>query len=293
VLASNIGTVKTTSTAVNTSPSVFLSKASFIRGLWPSMKNALVDIYQSDGTTLRAGNVQVLGVPTQNKTQVRFGVSTVTNMATVNPSAVITAGDVIVPAGWRLNSCLGIEGIMKTTTGTLFNLDITNIAQCKTPTFDALNGPLSRKLIREFGAMVADNGSTEGGDLMVAASAYASLAEDFAALNRDTTKGGEKLQGESGLKFETPAGIINVRTWPLAKQGQGMYFAKTANAYRAGTTDNTMRPIKGLNEGFLTPLIDKSGCQSVMYSNQAPFIEQNWHNFFVQNIVSSGDIPDA
>jgi len=286
VLASNWGVISTTAAgALSTARDVRLTRASYIRGLWPSMRNALIDIYQSDGTTLRVGDVQVLGVPTQRKTHVR--------LYKAGSAVTPQANDVIVPKGWRQNSCIGMEAIMKTQTGTLFGVDVGEITQFRTPVFDAANGPLTLKLIREWGALIADNGSKSGGQIMCSGSAFAALADEYSAKNRDPSSGGVKKQGESRLIFETPAGNIDVVVWDMAKQGQAMYFANTANAYRVGTTDNTMRPIKGLNEGFLTPLIDKSGCQSVMYSNQAPFCEQNWHNFFVENIVSPGDSLDA
>lgn len=286
VIASNIGVIKTTAAgALSTARDIFLTSKSYIRGLWPSMRNALVDIYQSDGTTLRVSDVQIIGVPNQRKTLVR--------MYKAGSAIVPQANDVIVPKGWRTNSCIGMEAIMKTQTGTLFGIDVGEITQFRTPNFDAGNGPLTLQLIREFGALVADNGSKSGGRLLVSGSAFAATANEFSAKNRDTSAGGVKKQGESKLIFETPAGDIEMVVWDLAKQGQGMYIANSADAYRVGTTDNTMRPIKGMNEGFLTPLIDKSGCQSLMYSNQAPFCEQNWHNFFVENIVSPGDSAES
>lgn len=286
VLAANIGVIKTTAAgALSTARDIFLTQKSYIRGLWPSMRNALVDIYQSDGTTLRVSDVQILGVPNQRKTLVR--------MYKAGSAITPQANDVIVPKGWRTNSCIGMEAIMKTQTGLLFGIDVGEITQFRTPNFDAGNGPLTLQLIREFGALVADNGSKSGGRLLVSGSAFAATANEFSAKNRDTSQGGVKKQGESKLIFETPAGDIEMVVWDLAKQGQGMYIANSADAYRVGTTDNTMRPIKGMNEGFLTPLIDKSGCQSLMYSNQAPFCEQNWHNFFVENIVSPGDSAES
>jgi hypothetical protein len=285
VLASNIGVVSTTAAALSTSPTVRLTRASYIAGLWQGMRNALVDIYQSDGTTLRVADVQVLGLGNQNKTHVRLFKSG----SAVTP----TANDVIIPKGWKGQSALGLEAIMSATSGTIFNVDITQYSQFKTPIMDAGSGPLTRKLIREWAARVRPNGSREGGDLLCSGSAFAGLAEEFSALNRDTTMGGVKKQGESKLIFETPAGDISVEIWDQCKQGEAFFFAKSANAYRVGTTDNTMRPVKGLNEGFLTPLIDQTGVQACTYTNQAPFIEQPWLNFMVQNIVSPGDSLDA
>jgi hypothetical protein len=285
VLASNIGVVSTTGAALSTSPTIRLTRASYIAGLWQSMRNALVDIYQSDGTTLRVSDVQVVSIGNQNKTHVK--------LFKTGSAVTPTANDVIIPKGWKGQACLGLESIMSATSGTVFNVDISLYGQFKTPIMDAASGPLTRKLIREWAARVRPNGSTSGGDLLCSGSAFAGLAEEFSALNRDTTMGGVKKQGESKLVFETPAGDISVEIWDQCKQGEAFYFAKTSNPYRVGTTDNTMRPIKGMNEGFLTPLIDQAGCQACTYANFAPFVEQPWHNFLVQNIVSPGDALDV
>jgi hypothetical protein len=150
--ASNIGVVKTTAAgALSTARDVFLTKASWIRGLWPTMVNALVDIYQSDNVTLRVADVQVLGVPNQNKTLVRLFKS--------GSAIVPTANDVIVPKGWVGQSCIGMEAVMKTQTGALWGItDVSVIPQFRSLTFDAA-GPITRKLIRQYAALVADNGS--------------------------------------------------------------------------------------------------------------------------------------
>lgn len=290
--ASNIGVVSTTAAAVNTSPSVRISRASFIPGLWPLMMNALVDVYQSDGTTLRAGNVQVLGVPSQTKTQVKFGVSTVTGKATVNPTAVITANDIIVPAGWVGQSCIGVEPMFATQTGTIFTVDITTISQFRALEQDNSNGPLTRALIRAYLATLSYNGSKRGGRLAVCGGAFSALAEEQSGQVRDTTKGGDKLQGETSLTFQTPGGEVEVFVWDLCKQGQAIYFANTADCYRVGTTDLTMRPVEGISENFLTNLTDYNGCQIQNYANQAPFVSQPWHCMRIKNIQSTGDILD-
>lgn len=298
VLGANIGVVSTNAAAalnndLTNGVTIRLTRPSYIRGLWPSMRNAYVDIYQNDGQTLRSSNVRVIGVPNQRKTGVTFVSSSQTGYVSSAPTAVVQAGDIIVPVGWKGQSCIGLETIMRTQTGTLFTVDMAKITPFRTPLFTASNGPLTLQLIREWAALIADNGSKQGGQLMCSGSAFAALANEYSGKNRDTSQGGVKKQGESKLIFETPAGDIDVTVWDCAKQGSAMYIANSARAYRVGTTDNTMRPIKGLNEGFLTPLIDQPGLQSSIYSNQAPFCENGWHNFYVEDIVSPGDSLDA
>lgn len=287
VLASNIGVISTVAGGtLATAQNIRLTRASYMAGLWPVMRNALVDIYQSDLTTLRVADVKILGVPDQNKTQVR--------MIKSGSGITLQANDVIVPKGWRLNSAIGLEAMANTQSGTLHGVNVSEIAQFRWLKFNAGGNAVTREMVREWCSRVAVNGSKKGGKLKVPPSVYASIAEQHATQNPvDNKGGGEKVIGESGLKFETPAGWVAVEVWDCAKQGQIMYIANTSNTYRVGTTDNTMRPIKGINEGFLTPLIDSSGAQVCMYSNQAPFAEQPWHNFIVDGIVSHGDVLDA
>jgi hypothetical protein len=291
--ASNIGVVSTTAAGdLTTTRNVRLTRASWIRGLWPSLKNGLVDVYQSNGTTVRALNVQVYGVPAGNKTQITLGPSTVTGEATSNTAAVIAQNDIIVPAGSKGASCLGVEAIQLQQTGTLFGIPLDTVTQFRTNK-ETLGGPPTRKFIREMCARSRDNGLTSGGVLMVSSGAEAHIAEAFANSFRDTSSGGQKLQGETGMSFDTPCGRVELQSWDLCKQGQIHFFANDCGMYRVGTTDNTMRPIKGLQEGFLAPLEGTSGMQSILYSNQAPFIELGWHNWIADGVASDGDILDA
>jgi hypothetical protein len=293
VAAANIGVVKTTAAGSLATPrAVFLTRASWIRGLWPSLKNALVDVYQSDGTTLRASNVQVYGVPNGSKTQVTFGPSTVAGEATSNTAAIMTANDIIVPAGSKGQSCIGIEAMQTQQTGSLFGIPLDTTAQFRTIK-ETLGGAPTRKFIREMCSRSKDNGNTSGGVLLVSGGAWTHIAEAFSSSFRDTNAGGAKLQGETSMSFDTPCGRVELVDWPLCKQGQMHFLANDCGMYRVGTTDNTMRPIKGLSEGFLNPLEGKAGCQSILYSNQAPFIELGWHNWMVDGVVSDGDLLDA
>jgi hypothetical protein len=293
VASSNIGVVSTTAAGdLTTTRNLRLTRASWIRGLWPSLKNGLVDVYQSNGTTLRAANVQIYGVPAGNKTQITVGPSTVVGEATSNTAAVIAQNDIIVPAGSKGASAIGVEAMQLQQTGTLFGINLDQITQFRTNK-ETVGGAPTRKFIREMCARSKDNGCTTGGTLFVSGGAWTHVAEAFSTSFRDTSPGGEKLQGETEMGFDTPCGRVELVTWDLCKQGQMHFFANSCGMYRVGTTDNTMRPIKGLQEGFLAPLEGKSGMQSILYSNQAPFIECGWHNWIADGVVSDGDILDA
>jgi hypothetical protein len=282
-LAANIGVVSTTAAgALSTARNVRLTAASYIPGLWISMQNALVDIYQSDGTTSRETSVQVQGRVDPAKTQI-----TLFKAASANTP---TANDVITPVGWRTKSCFGLEAIYNNAT-TLFGINAATVAPWRCMTFNA-GGALSRAKLMGYCANVSLNGTHNGGKLFVCASTFADLVEEANALQRFTGNTDKvKRQGASQLFYESAAGEIEVVVYQHMKQGQAFFIAND-NYRRVGSTDLTMRPIGGGAEGFFTHLTTNAGAQMKVFSNQAPVFEMPYRNFIVTGIVSPQQIAD-
>jgi hypothetical protein len=277
--ASNIGVVNTTAAALSTHPVVILTAASWIPGLWIMMQNALVDLYQSDGTTPRELGVTVEGRPNPARSWITLFKSGIGTLPTAN--------DIIVPYQWRLKSCYGLEAIFNNT-GTLFGINASLVAPWRCSSF-ASGGQLTRAKIMGYCAQISVNGATDGFTLLVSAATFADLAEEAAALQRYTGNTDKvKRQGASHLTYETAAGLCDVKVWQLAKQGQA-FGISSDNFRRVGSTDITMRPIGGMgDEGFFTHLTDRAGAQMKVFSNQAPVFEMPFRNFIITGIANSG-----
>lgn len=285
--ASNIGVISTTAGGnLATNQTVRLTAASWISGLWIMAQNMVVDLYQSDATTLRETGVKVVNrVNTANTRIVLFKGS---------GTAVPTANDIIVPFGWKTKSCFGLEAIYNNT-GTLFGISAATVAPWQCGTF-AAGGQLTRAKIMGYCAQISVNGVDMGGNLLVSAPTFADLAEEAAQLQRYTGNTDKvKRQGASTLTYETACGVVNVMVYGYAKQGQSMFIAND-NFRRVGSTDLTMRPVGGGAEGFFTHLTTNAGAQMKVFSNQAPVFEMPYRNFIITGIVnsaSSGAIIDA
>lgn len=281
-VASNIGVVGGSVSGANLGATqvVYLTEASWIPGLWiiaTGTNGMKVDIYQTDGTTLRETNVNVDARPSTTQTRLQL-----TKAAS---AATVAANDKIVPLGWRTKSCFGLEAIYNNT-GTIFNINAANVAPWRCMTFSA-GGAMSRAKIMSMAAAVSINGVKNGGKLFVCAPTFADLAEEANALQRYTANTDKvKRQGASQLIYETAAGQLEVVVYQYAKQGQAMFISND-NFRRVGSTDLTMRPIGGGAEAFFTHLTGNAGAQMKIFSNQAPVFEMPYRNFLITGIANN------
>lgn len=290
-VASNIGIVGGSVSGANlgATQTVYLTEASWIPGLWiivTGQNGMKVDIYQTDGTTLRETGVNVDARPSTTQTRLRL-----TKAAS---AATVAANDKIVPLGWRTKTCLGLESIYNNA-GTIFGIDASVVAPWRCMTFSA-GGAMSRAKIMAMAAAVSINGVKNGGKLFVCAPTFADLAEEANALQRYTANTDSvKRQGASQLIYETAAGRIEVVVYQYAKQGQAMFISMD-NFRRVGSTDLTMRPIGGGSEAFFTHMPSNAGASMRIYSNQAPVFEMPYRNFLItgiQNNTANGGVALA
>jgi hypothetical protein len=280
VASSNIGVVGASISGANlAAPQVVtLTTASWIPGLWILMQNALVDVYQSDGTTLRDNAVTVQGRPSTTLTRLQ--------LFKTASAATVAVNDIIVPRDWRTKSCYGLEAIYNNAT-TLFGINAALVAPWRCLLFSA-GGQLTRAKILGYGAQVSVNGLRTGGKLFVCAGTFADLSEEAAALRRFTDNSEVRTQGASKLIYTTACGDVEVVVYGYAKQGQAPFVAND-NFRRVGSTDITMRPLGGLAQGFLQHSQTTAGMSMRVFSNQAPVFEKPFINFLVTGIVNSAN----
>jgi hypothetical protein len=272
--ASSIGTVANSVSGANlAAPQVVnLTTASWAPGLWPNMIGQIVDIYQSDGATLRAAGVTVTNM------------TAATNRLTLTKAAsgaTVATGDIIVARGALDVSCYGLEAICANT-GTLFGISATTYPQWRVSSHSAGSLPLDRAQIQGLTSRQAARGMKNGGTLFVSPPAVADLIEEASELQRFNDASDTKRQGASKLVYTTTCGDITVVGHPYFKQGIGMLLPNDS-VKRVGSTDLTFS--HGKNEWFLTELADNAGTQMRCYMNFAPIIENPWHAVYITGIV--------
>lgn len=295
--AANIGVISANVTASDLDPgcTVSITRASFAPMLWAKMKNALVDIYQSDGSTVRAAGVSVTGITLSNNS---------ISLVLTGSAATPAANDIIVPRTALTKQCYGLEAIFSNS-GTLFNISAASNPAWKATTF-AVGGALSRTKIFQFSARLAHTGVKNGGKLFINPYAFADLVEESSGLQRFTTEESTKTQGAQTLKYQTSVGIVEVVSYPFMKQGIGFFlpngappgqnvdantWASNGGPVRVGATDLTFN--LGKNEWFFQELADNAGSQMRIYGDQAVVCPMPWQCALLTGISSTGDTLPA
>jgi len=283
--AANIGVVSASVSGADLGAGqvVNLTRASWIPGLWPNMTNALVDVYQSNGSTSRATGVTVTA-PVEATNRI-----TLTKAAS---SAVVATNDIILASTAIDVSCYGLQAIMENT-GTLFGISASTYPQWKVNSYSCGSSVIERLDVLSIGSRQHARGVTKGGTLFVSSHAFTDLAEEAAELMRTAPDSSDVVsQGATKLVYRTACGPIEVVSYRYMKQSLGMFLPKDL-VKRVGSTDLTFRDPLSKDDWFLQQLADSAGLQMRIYSDQAIIIEQPWHAMLVTNISSTADTTPA
>lgn len=279
----NIGVVAASVSGANlAAPQVVrLTTGTWGPGIWNLYINGRVDIYQTDGTTLRESDVTVTSVSASN---CRL---TLTKAGSV---AVVAANDVLIPRTFKGKSCIGLQAILENTT-TIFNIDAAQFPMWKSVSM-AIGGAMTRAQIMKFGTRLFPNGLTGGGKLFLSAPAFNDLSEEASALQRYTGNTDKvKRQGADNLEYNTAIGMIDVALHKYMKQALGFFIAKK-QLKRVGSSDLTFS-LPGTNQWFYLEMERNAGSQIRIFSNQAPILEIPYYCGILTGIASTADIASA
>lgn len=260
------------------SPVINISRGSWAAGIWNNMgagggtgSGGLVDIYDTTGVTLRASNVQVLGV-----TNAALGQIQITQ---ASPGTyTVVAGDRLTPAGWRTNTSLGVQGILENT-GVFANISASvnpfwrARQQTQVSTLDA------SQFIGACNKLMSNGGEGSLTAFCNPAAFSAITAGSVAAtrwINSDGDSNGNKTQGVDRLQFKTATGLVDLVKHEYMKQGQ-IWVLLDDEAIRVGASDITFRGANG-NEGFFLELTANAGSEIRAISQQAALLTCPYHN---------------
>lgn len=268
-----------------THPVVLLTAASWAAGIWNNMggggqlaSGALVDIYQTNGTTLRVADVIVEGIVDPSKCQVQMFKS--------GSAVAVTATDRIVPKGWLSNASAGVEGIL-TNTGVFANISaaINPFWRSRTVT---VGGALTAQNFIAYCSKLMPNGGSGSLTAFIGPALFAQLVGDTVNTTRWNNSMGDnkvKMQGADVLQFMTATGVVTLKKHEYMKQGD-VWILMDDEAIRVGASDITFRGANG-NEGFFLELTNNAGSEIRAISQQAALLTCPYHNLFLTGCTSA------
>lgn len=279
--AANIGVVSASISGANlAAPQVVsITRASWAASLWLMMKGGLVDIYQSDATTLRASGVTVQALPAAGGNRVQLFKS--------GSSATVAANDIIVMSGALAKQAYGVQPILENT-GSLFGIDASTEAVWKSVSYSAGSAALTISKLRAVGTRLRRNGLSKGADAVVSPEAFGDLSDELEGDQRVTDDRPARRMGPNEIVVRTPCGDISVWNNTYMKQGFAFVIGKGDIARRIGAQELGF-DVSGMRKFLETPSATTAGYELRMYGQNAPFIEAPAHCAIINGIQSTAD----
>jgi len=251
-----IGTVSSLS-----SQDIILTAASWSDGLMMGLINCIIDVYQSDGTTLRAGDLTVSAVDPSTYTLTVTGTTT-----------GIVSTDLVFFDKSNGKECFGLDYIA-TNTGSLFGLSAASYPAWKAQTYSCSSAPLTMSKVLAGAAQAnARGGLSEETVLLVHPSSWNNLNNDQSALVVQDSSKSQASNGFDEIVYRGVTGKIKVISHPCVKRGEAFLFAPK-NIKRIGSQDIDNQTPGRQDEIFLHSAT-LSAYLVRSYSNQAIFAEK-------------------
>ena len=254
---------------------IAIAPAEWASGIWAGAEGMPIDIYDAAGATLR-GSFTVASVD--------MGARTIT-LSTSPVTAGVVATDVIYHKGAFGNEFAGIHKILETSTGTIFNINVSQYNMFRGNVYPA-GGAMSFAKLVGAAILPTEKGLDTKLTFFVNPRGWASLLNEQAALRvYDQSYGnGSYTNGAKSLKFFSLNGELEIIPSIYVKEGYA-YGLALEDWMRIGSSDITFkRP--GQGEEFFRDLENAAGYEMRLYTDQAIFCMAPGKNVLITGIVN-------
>jgi len=250
---SGIGAVASLSTQ-----DIILTAASFADALWSGKENAVIDVYQADGTLRQAGLIVTVINPS-------------TYTVTVSGTTTgIAATDVVYLKGSYGKECYGLNAIM-TNNASLFGIDASAFSLWKSSSFAAGGVALTMAKVLSASALAVAKGGLKGKAIcLVHPSTFNNLNSNEAALRQYTSDDSKAKNGFDGIEYRYAGGVIVIQSHPMVKRGEAFIF-NPKDLKRVGAQDISSQTPGMPNEELFVQSQTISAYLLRVYSHQAIF----------------------
>ncbi len=257
-----------------TTTTVQIKTAQWAPGIWAGAEGMPIEFRDSTGASSK-GEVTVVSVNFELK------------QITISAALTLADADVIWHKGAYGNEFAGIHKILSTTTGTMFNINVSTYSLFRGNIYSAASGALSFTKVIKAVARAVEKGLETKVLALVNPRGWSDMLSDQAALRQyDSSYGTDSAKnGSKSLTFFSQNGEIEIEPSIYVKEGYA-YILSLEDWYRVGSTDVTFkRP--GQGDEFFRDLENAAGYEMRLYTDQAVFCHAPARNVLIELIVNA------
>lgn len=284
-------TTNATGTPSTTSTVVTISYGTWAPAIFSGMENSQV-VFYNNGTLVSSGADSIFTITALNVVPASStvgGTITVTG-TTTGTTALQALSATTLDIYWNSsygNSMLGLRAILATTTGTLFNINMTNFSLWQSNTYDVASTQLTFGKLQAAIALAVNRGLESDSMTLVSPPTFANLIDEQAGARLyDSSYDGEKgKNGFKKLQFFGPNGINTIQVHIFCHQGEA-YIIPEDELIRMGPVENVTNTLPGMPGDFFVQSQTYAAYELRCYANQAIFLEAPAHGVLLKNITN-------
>lgn len=241
---------------------ITITDATWAPGIWSGMKDCILESWTGITATETQHNTDL------TVSAVSFSAKTVTVTGT---SSSVAAADVLYFKGARtstaLKECIGIDKIVSTSSGTIFNISATSYELWRGQS-RAVSGPISMLSVLNAASDATNLGLMDDAKLYLPVKRWNALNGDQAALRRYGAYSSKAENGFEGITYHATNGAVEVEAHPFVKEGEGFFLPKPSKKIlRVGASDISFRR-PGMSDEIFRELVDNAGLELRAFADQ-------------------------
>lgn len=283
---------QTTGSNTNATTQVItISYATWAPAIFSGMENSQIVFYNA-GALISSGVDSVFTITSLNVVPASStvgGTITVTG-TTTGITALNVANASTLDIYWNSsfgNSMLGLRAILSTTSGSLFNINMSNYSLWQSNVYDVQSTQLTFGKLQAALALGVNRGLETDSMTLVSPNTFANLIDEQAGARLyDSSYRSEKAtNGFKKLQFFGPNGVNTIQVHIFCHQGEAYIFPED-ELIRMGPVENVTNTLPGMPGDFFVQSQTYAAYELRCYANQAIFLEAPAHGIFLKNIVN-------
>ncbi len=271
---------------------ITISYGTWAPAIFSGMENSQIVFYTTAGVLVSTGVDSIFTVVSTNVVPASAtvgGTITVTGTAT-GITALNAQNAATLDIYWNSsygNQMLGLRAILGTTSGTLFNINMSQYSLWQSNTFSVGSTQLTFGKLQSALALGVNRGLETDSMTLVSPNTFANLIDEQAGARMyDSSYDSEKgKNGFKKLQFFGPNGINTIQVHIFCRQGEAYIFPED-ELIRMGPVENVTNTLPGMPGDFFVQSQTYAAYELRCYANQAVFLEAPAHGVILTNIVN-------
>lgn len=273
----------------STTTTITITIGTWAPAIFAGMENALITFYNA-GTLVGTGVGYTITSMNVGAATTTLGGTILVTSSSADATSLVALNGTTLDIYWLSsfgNQMVGLRQMLTTTTGSLFNVNMTNYNLWQSNTYPVGSTQLTFGKLQAALALPVNRGLDGDALTLISPNTFANLVDEQAGARvYDSSYKPEMAKsGFRQIEFYGPNGVNTIKPHIFMHNGEGMIIPED-EYIRMGPVDGVTNTLPGMGQDFFVQSQTYSAYEMRCYANQASFIEAPSHGVMLTSITN-------